>query len=313
MELVPGQTLRQIIRSEGRLEVGRAIDVAVQLADALELAHRHGVLHCDVKPHNVIVTPSGQAKLVDFGIARAATASGTLRADEIAGSVPYLAPEQVSGARVDARTDVYALGIVLYAMLTGRTPFEADTVSASLAQRLNVDPIPPRAIDPALPSMLERVVMHALERDPNDRVQTAGRLATDLQTVAQHTVVAATRPLPVQGRAQVSSARPPLAVAVRVARDRPRMLFVAVLALVAIGLAFAAWLRSEPLPGDGWARFAERACEWSNEASPPGECFGQREQGYRIRVMQRDGGRWLIWDPETRGVAYVDAKALAAE
>ncbi len=123
MELVSGRTLEQILRGRGRLAPFEAAEIAARVAAALEYAHRQGVVHCDVKPHNIILAPDGTPKLVDFGIARVASTTGSLAADEIRGSAPYVSPEQVRGEAVDGRADIYGLGAVLYELLTGRPPF----------------------------------------------------------------------------------------------------------------------------------------------------------------------------------------------
>ena len=362
MELVLGKTVRELVAERGTLPPAEAVAIAARVAEALDYAHRHDVLHCDVKPHNIIVTPAGLPKLVDFGIARAANATGTLHTGQIYGSVPYLAPEQVRGEHLDARVDVYALAIVLYEMLTGRPPFQGQNVAAVLAQRLTVDPPPLRSLNPAVSARLERVVLTALARDPAKRPSSAGAFAVALRGVANDgpdTVPLG--PVAIGRRRQRALRRWDRASAGalwgRVVdgwpwAHRPNGLALGTLVVAAaamvlgLGLVLAAAFggpsgptdaapkpaeaatkpgdpsKSAPqatpalpptLPGIGWAVFTRRACEWSNLTTPPAICFGERAPGFRVRVVQREGRRWTIWDPETRDIAYVDPEALRAE
>ena len=325
MELAPGESLRQMLHERHRLPAAEAAQIASQVADALEHAHRQGVFHCDVKPHNIIIPPAGGLpKLVDFGIARAASVTGAITTEEITGSVPYLAPEQVRGERIDGRTDVYALGVVLFEMLTGRTPFKGDNVAAVLAQRLTSDPPAPRSLNPAIPRELERVLLRALERDPSRRYHTAAAFRDALRSLSlEAPAPGQTRTLEMS-RPPVRLPRPPRRPNVTgwVRSQPPTRLAVGGLLLgtvaVVLGLTLlvAALVNrgtgpQEPaLPGDGWATFSKSACEWSNVATPPGQCFGERPPGFRVRVVDRQARRWLIWDPETQNVAYVDPDAL---
>jgi serine/threonine-protein kinase len=183
MELVPGQTLRQILRQRGSLASDEAAELAAQIADALEATHRHGLVHCDVKPLNILVTPSGHVKLVDFGIARATAASGTDSADEIRGSVAYVSPEQARGESVDGRSDVYSLGGVLYEMLVGRPPFGGGS-STTLTRRLVADPAPPGMLSSGISAELETIVMRALARDPARRYASAGEMRDALRAAS---------------------------------------------------------------------------------------------------------------------------------
>src|SRR5215210_695024 len=185
MELVSGRALRTILDERPVLPTLEAIELAAQVADALDCAHRHGVIHCDVKPPNIIVTPDGCPKLVDFGIARAMTAT-TGQASEIWGSAPYLSPEQVDGLRPDARTDIYALGTVLYEMLTGRLPFEGSTFASVASQRLVKDPPRLREHDPLIAPDLEEIVLRALARDRAGRYAHASELRDALRGVVAH-------------------------------------------------------------------------------------------------------------------------------
>jgi len=360
MELVLGKTVREMVAERGRLQPTEAVAIAAKVAEALEYAHRHAVLHCDVKPHNIIVTPAGLPKLVDFGIARAANATGTLHTGQIYGSVPYLAPEQVRGEHLDARVDVYALAIVLYEMLTGRPPFQGQNVAAVLAQRLTVDPPPPRSLNPAVSARLERVVLTALARDPAGRPSSARAFAVALRGAANDgpdtvrlgpVAVGRRRAVRRWGRVPAGRLWERVVDAWPWAR-RPNRLALGTLVVAAaavvlgLGLVLTAALggpsgptdaatkpaeaatkagdaskpgpqaaRGQPptLPGVGWAVFTRRACEWSNQTTPPAICFGERAPGFRVRVVQREGRRWTIWDPETRDIAYVDREALRAE
>ncbi|HEY8491541.1 MAG TPA: protein kinase [Dehalococcoidia bacterium] len=180
MEYVPGGSLRELLDRQGPLTPARAIDVVAQVADALDYGHRHGIVHCDVKPQNILLDQSGKPKLVDFGISRVVTATMAHTAT-VMGTPAYLAPEQVEGARLDGRTDVYALGLVLYELLTGTLPFQADNVAALATQRLVRDPVPLRQRNPALSPELEAIVMTALARDVNQRFPTAGEFAAALR------------------------------------------------------------------------------------------------------------------------------------
>lgn len=195
MELVPGPTLNLVLQERGTLPSKEARAIAARVADALDAAHRRGIVHCDVKPQNIILPPSGGAKLVDFGIARAANRTQTLDGSEVRGSVAYVAPEQVRGHRVDGRTDVYALGAVLYEMLTGQPPFAGGNVAAIATRRLVADPPGPRTLNPAIPPRLERTVIKALAREPAERYATAGAFRDALQAAdGEGTVVARAAP-----------------------------------------------------------------------------------------------------------------------
>ncbi len=176
MELVDGFNLRHILDRNGRLAVGDAVNIGSQVAEALDHAHRHGLVHRDVKPANVLVQPDGRVKVTDFGIAKATGTDDLTRTGTVIGTARYLAPEQVNGETVDARADVYALGLVLYEMLTGRPPFGGDTDVATAVARLTSTPDPIRSLRPEVPRTVEDVVARSLARDPEYRYSTAREL-----------------------------------------------------------------------------------------------------------------------------------------
>ncbi|MDP8925264.1 MAG: serine/threonine protein kinase, partial [Chloroflexota bacterium] len=176
MELVLGRTLREVRGAAGTLAPSDAVQLVAQVAGALEATHARGVVHGDVTPRNVIVRPDGVAKLVDFGIARVLDANRPIEVRGRYGSIPYLAPEQVHGAPPDARSDVYALGAVLYELLVGEPPYTGRDTATVMAARLVADPPPPSGRNPAVSPALERVVLTALARDPKRRYASAGEL-----------------------------------------------------------------------------------------------------------------------------------------
>lgn len=181
MELVDGFNLRHILDRNGRLAVRDSVDIGSQVADALDHAHRHGLVHRDVKPANVLVQPDGRVKVTDFGIAKAAGTDDLTRTGTVIGTARYLAPEQVNGGAVDGRADVYALGLVLYEMLVGRPPFGGDTDIATAVARLTSTPDPVRSARPEVPRAVEDVVARSLARDPNYRYATAKELRDALE------------------------------------------------------------------------------------------------------------------------------------
>src|ERR671916_2878505 len=153
MELLEGRNLKQIVREHGPLEPGLAVDIVLQILKAARFAHRRGVVHRDLKPHNVVVDEEGRAKVTDFGIARAA-ASDMTETGSVMGTAQYLSPEQAQGHPVDARSDLYATGIVLYELLTGTLPFDADSPVTIALKQVSEDPLPPRQRNPAVPPAL---------------------------------------------------------------------------------------------------------------------------------------------------------------
>src|SRR3954447_22773236 len=175
MELVHGITLRQLIDRDGAVSVGEASAITYQVAEALSVAHARGLVHRDVKPGNVLVQPDGRVKVTDFGIAKAADSGGEelTRTGMVVGTARYLAPEQVDGRAVDERVDIYSLGLVLYEMLCGKAPFEADTDIATAVARLTTPPRPIRLECPSVPAALEQVIDRALTKDPADRWPSA--------------------------------------------------------------------------------------------------------------------------------------------
>ncbi|MDP8970721.1 MAG: Stk1 family PASTA domain-containing Ser/Thr kinase [Actinomycetota bacterium] len=180
MEYVAGRSLREILNHEGVLPE-RAAEIAGDAALALHYAHERGLVHRDIKPGNIMVSDEGQVKVTDFGIARAVNAETVTQTAAVFGTAAYIAPEQAQGEAVDRRTDVYALGCVLYEMLTGRQPFAADSPVALAYQHVSAEPTPPRQINPDISPELEAVVMKTMAKDPASRYQSAQDLNADLQ------------------------------------------------------------------------------------------------------------------------------------
>ncbi len=180
MEYVPGQTLGDFIRSYGRLPPTEAALVAAEIADALSFAHAHGVVHRDVKPGNVLITPQGQVKVTDFGIARAETGDPLTKAGSVVGTAAYFSPEQAQGLDLDGRSDVYALGVVLYEMVTGAAPFTAASPVSLAYKHVREAPAAPSTIVPDLPGAMDRIVLTAMAKDVHARYQSAQDLRGDL-------------------------------------------------------------------------------------------------------------------------------------
>jgi eukaryotic-like serine/threonine-protein kinase len=180
MEYLPGRSLKQLIRQEAPLDPIRAIDITIQILKAARFAHRRGVIHRDLKPHNVIVDESDHAKVTDFGIARAG-ASDMTETGSIMGTAQYLSPEQAQGHAVSAGSDLYAIGVVLYEMLTGRVPFDAESAVTIALKHVAESPTAPTAVNPRVPPELEQVVMWALNKNPADRPTDADQFIAALQ------------------------------------------------------------------------------------------------------------------------------------
>ena len=184
MEYLPGRSLKQLILQEAPLEPVRAIDIALQILKATRFAHRRGVIHRDLKPHNVIVDESDNAKVTDFGIARAG-ASDMTETGSIMGTAQYLSPEQAQGHAVSETSDLYSVGVVLYEMLTGRVPFDAESAVTIALKHVSEAPTPPSTINPSIPPALEQVVLWALNKNPADRPTDADQFIAVLEQVRE--------------------------------------------------------------------------------------------------------------------------------
>ena len=180
MELVQGKTLKEIINSEGVLSWKWAVNIAMQIASALELAHKNGIVHRDIKPHNIIITEDGIAKVTDFGIAKAVSNSTITAFGTTIGSVHYFSPEQAKGGFTDAKSDLYSLGVVMYEMLTGKVPFDADTPVSVALKHMQEDPKEPIELNPEIPSAVNQIVIKAMQKEPSARYQNATEMLHDL-------------------------------------------------------------------------------------------------------------------------------------
>ncbi len=184
MEYVPGSTLKDRIKQEGHLSVADALHVAKDIASALSHAHANNLVHCDIKPHNILMMPDGSAKVADFGIARAVTESTMTYTGNVVGSVHYFSPEQAKGTMITPRSDVYALGVVMYEMLTGQLPFTGETPVSIAMKHLQEQPRSVRQLEPSIPPVVEAIVSRAMQKDANMR-PSSSELVQDISQAQQ--------------------------------------------------------------------------------------------------------------------------------
>jgi serine/threonine protein kinase len=227
MEYVPGQDLRALIKQTGPLSTGRAVSIAKQVAEGLAEAHDLDVIHRDLKPQNIMVDCEGNAKIMDFGIARSLRAIGMTAEGALVGTPDYMSPEQVEGKEADQRSDIYALGVILFEMVTGRVPFEGDSPLSVAYKHKNEIPVAPRSLNTEVPEPLNKLILRCLEKEKENRYQTADELLADLVRIEEG--------LPISERVLLK-ARP----TIRIAREKPtslRRFLVPSLALVVLAAA----------------------------------------------------------------------------
>jgi eukaryotic-like serine/threonine-protein kinase len=201
MEYVDGRTIRDLLRDDRRLLPERALEITDGVLRALDYSHRNGIVHRDIKPGNVMLTRHGEIKVMDFGIARAVadTQATMTQTAQVIGTAQYLSPEQARGERVDARSDIYAVGCVLYELLTGRPPFTGDSPVAIAYQHVRENPVPPSRVDPELPAWADSIVLRAMAKDPAQRYQSAADMRGDIQRALSGYPVAGPPPPVVAG------------------------------------------------------------------------------------------------------------------
>lgn len=183
MEYVKGKTLKEVIKQAGKLNYETSISVAIQIAKALDCAHRNKIIHRDVKPQNILVTEDGVMKVTDFGIAKSSTSSTITNTSTIMGSAHYLSPEQAKGSFIDCRTDLYSLGVVLYEMVTGTVPFQADSAVTIALKHIQEEVVPPKKLNSRIPDSLNKLILKAMEKEPSKRYQSAKEMIADLQKI----------------------------------------------------------------------------------------------------------------------------------
>ena len=186
MEYVSGTDLKTLMRRQTVLPIQRAVSIMVKIAKGVGYAHRAGLVHCDLKPQNILITADGGAKITDFGISRAlASISPDERVEVVWGSPQYFAPEQAAGGPPSPSSDVYSLGVILYEMLTGVLPFEADDAQTLAELHLHADPVPPKSLNPEIPDNLNNIILKVLAKEPSARYRTADQFARILQNFTE--------------------------------------------------------------------------------------------------------------------------------
>lgn len=268
MEYIEGQSLQDVIRSQAPLPIGRALDIVSQICEALSYAHGKRIIHCDIKPQNVLVLPDGRVKVTDFGIARAFSSASPEQRDKVWGTPYYAPPELITGKPLTPASDVYAIGVMLYEMLSGQRPFEGQTAAEIARQHVLSAPPPIHQHNPRIPRYVQQVIDRALNKDPSARYQTAGQLRERLAVYRQHSQ-AATQPLQAEPAAGRSAARPVSpsqhAAPVReLTQTRPRQ-GVDWLMMLLGGLAFLAVMGLLPI----WGTVLSRAFSQPTPAPTP--------------------------------------------
>jgi serine/threonine-protein kinase len=215
MEFVEGRTLRDIVKTEGRLPVRRALEIVADVCAALDFSHRNGIIHRDIKPANVMITPSGAVKVMDFGIARAVAdnAATVTQTANVIGTAQYLSPEQARGESVDPRSDVYSTGCLLYELVTGVPPFQGDSPVAVAYQHVRENPVMPSARNPEVPRAVDSIVMKSLAKNQLNRYQSAGDMRQDIERALANQPVSAEAVMTDAERTQFIARTPPPPVA----------------------------------------------------------------------------------------------------
>ncbi|WP_138203301.1 Stk1 family PASTA domain-containing Ser/Thr kinase [Haloimpatiens lingqiaonensis] len=183
MEYIKGKTLKEYINERGKIEYTKTIEIAIGIAKALECAHKNNIIHRDIKPHNIMITEEGNVKVTDFGIARVSNFSTITNTAKIVGSAHYFSPEQARGTIVDCRSDLYSLGILMYEMVTGKVPYDADTPVSIALKHIQESVIPPVQFNPDIPESLNNLILKCIEKEPIKRYQNAGQLIEDLYSI----------------------------------------------------------------------------------------------------------------------------------
>lgn len=262
MELIRGQTLRQIVKTEGPLLPRRAAEIAAETSAALSIAHQHGVIHRDIKPGNIMITEDGTVKVTDFGIARALDDSEELtRTGAVIGTATYFSPEQAQGLPADERSDIYALGIVLYEMLSGKAPFTGESPVAVAYQHVSTMPTPVREVNPEVPPEMAAIAEHAIAKDPANRYQSAEAFRDDLlrylggaEPIAAAAIFAGAAttmiPPPVPPVVPLPNAAPTAQYDAQ-PEERSQTAYWAFVGALLVALGFGLWLILRLLSGDG--------------------------------------------------------------
>ena len=309
MEFIDGSSLSDIVHREGALMPERAAEIASDVAKALERAHAQGLVHRDIKSGNIMITRTGQTKVTDFGIARAVGRDGEQTMTQtgmVIGTAAYLSPEQAQGNPVDGRSDVYSLGVVLFEMLTGRTPFSGDSALSIAYKHVREDARPPSELNRDVSPQLDAITLKALAKNPDNRYSTAAEMSEDLQRFMHGQKVQATPLLgdrtAVMGRGTGTQVLPPTEVGPPEAPPRRAGWYVviAILALALIGLLV--WLLADNLFGGAEVRVPDVVGMTERQARNELDAVGLRTE-VEDRRSRRPVGEVLEQDPEADSVA----------
>ncbi|MFD3156510.1 Stk1 family PASTA domain-containing Ser/Thr kinase [Haloimpatiens sp. FM7330] len=183
MEYVKGKTLKELIKEEGRIEYLKSIDIAIEIAEALDCAHKNNIVHRDIKPHNILITENEKVKVTDFGIARVSNFSTITNTARVVGSAHYFSPEQARGSFVDCRSDLYSLGIIMYEMVTGKVPYDADSPVGVALKHIEGSVVPPIKVNPSIPESLNNLILKCIDKEPIKRYQSAQELINELNNL----------------------------------------------------------------------------------------------------------------------------------